>query len=146
LIPLVIESAMNPSGELKVFGRDYPTRDGTCVRDYIHVTDLAQAHILGVSRLNKNEVNEVEVYNLGTEQGTTVLEVIEAVKMVTKKSIQVKEFPRRPGDAAMLVASSFHAKQVLGWEPVHSKIETILRTAEVWHHRLQDLKGKRPGL
>ncbi len=146
LIPLVIESAMNPSGELKVFGRDYPTRDGTCVRDYIHVTDLAQAHILGVSRLNKNEVNGVEVYNLGTEQGTTVLEVIEAVKMVTKKSIQVKEFPRRPGDAAMLVASSFHAKQVLGWEPVHSKIETILRTAEVWHHRLQDLKGKRPGL
>lgn len=142
LIPLVIEKAMNPSGELKVFGRDYPTRDGTCVRDYIHVTDLAQAHILGVNRLFQNQVSGAEIFNLGTEQGTTVLEVIDSVKLVTKKVIEVREFPRRAGDAAMLVASSFHARQVLGWEPIHSKIETILRTAEVWHHRLQDLKGK----
>lgn len=143
LIPLVIESAHQSEVELKLFGKDYPTRDGTCIRDYIHVSDLAMAHVLGVSRLLKGDVAQTEIYNLGTEQGTSVQEVIEAVQKVTGKNVIVREFPRRAGDAAMLVASSAQAKKVLGWNPIHSDIETILRTAEVWYHRLQDLKGFR---
>ncbi len=143
LIPLVIETAMNPEGELKVYGTDYPTRDGTCVRDYIHVTDLAHAHILGLARLAKNKVNGTEIYNLGTQTGTTVLEVVEAVRKVTHKPVKAAEFPRRAGDAPFLIASSSKAQMALGWQPVHSDIESILRTALQWHHRLQQLKGIR---
>jgi UDP-glucose 4-epimerase len=143
LIPLVIESAMGGTAELKLFGTDYPTRDGTCVRDYIHVTDLAQAHILGLARLAKNQVSGVEIYNLGTENGTTVREVIEAVRKVTRKPVAAIECERRPGDAPFLIASQSRAKSVLGWKPIHSDIETILRTAMNWHERLQQLKGIR---
>lgn len=143
LIPLVIESAMGGSAELKLFGTDYPTRDGTCVRDYIHVTDLAQAHILGLARLAKSQVNGVEIYNLGTENGTTVREVIDAVRKVTRKPVTAVECERRPGDAPFLIASQNHAKSVLGWKPIHSDIETILRTAMNWYIRLQQLKGVR---
>jgi UDP-glucose-4-epimerase GalE len=142
LIPLVIESALSAEAELKLFGKDYPTRDGTCVRDYIHVTDLAMAHILGVGRLLKGEVKDTEVYNLGTEQGTSVQEVIDAVQKIIGKKVKVREYPRRSGDAATLVASSAQAKKVLGWKPVHSEIETILRTAEVWFQSLKELKGQ----
>ena len=142
LIPLILENVLNPDVELKVYGQDYPTRDGSCIRDYIHVTDLAQAHILGLSRLFKNEVNGVEIYNLGTQNGTTVLEVIEAVKRVTKKQVKTVEYERRPGDAAVLIASPKHAQKVLGWEPMHSDIDTILRTAFFWHQNLLQLKGK----
>ena len=135
LIPLLIESILKRKSEFKVFGNDYPTRDGTCVRDYIHVADLAHAHILGLARLFKNEVQGVETYNLGTENGTSVLEVIEAAKKVTKKEVKSLEFDRRDGDAAYLIASSAKAKKILGWEPIHSDIETILRTAFVWHQK-----------
>lgn len=143
LIPLVLESALGGAAELKLFGTDYPTRDGTCVRDYIHVTDLAQAHILGLARLAKDQVQGVEVYNLGTENGTTVREVIEAVKKVTHKPVQAIECERRPGDAPFLIASQAAAKSVLGWQPIHSDIETILRSAKNWQLRLNELKGIR---
>jgi UDP-glucose 4-epimerase len=146
LIPLVIESAMGGSAELKLFGTDYPTRDGTCVRDYIHVTDLAQAHILGLARLAKGQVSGVEIYNLGTENGTTVREVIEAVRKVTRKPVAAIECERRPGDAPFLIASQSRAKSVLGWKPIHSDIETILRTALSWYERLQQMKGIRQTL
>ncbi len=143
LIPLVIESAMGGSAELKLFGTDYPTRDGTCVRDYIHVTDLAQAHILGLARLANEQVKGVEVFNLGTESGTTVREVIEAVQKVTHQTVKALECERRPGDAPFLIAGQSRAKMILGWTPIHSDIETILRTALAWHHRLQQWKGIR---
>jgi len=143
LIPLVIESALGGSAELKLFGTDYPTRDGTCVRDYIHVTDLAQAHILGLARLAKNQVQGIETYNLGTENGTTVREIIEAVRKVTRKPVAALECDRRPGDAPFLIASQSRAKSILGWKPIHSDIESILRTALNWHRRLHELKGIR---
>lgn len=142
LIPLVLENALNPESELKVFGNDYPTRDGTCVRDYIHVTDLAHAHILGLSRLLKQQTEGTEIYNLGTQSGTTVLEVIEAVKKVTKKQLKIKQCERRAGDAPVLIASSKKALKVLGWKPTHSDIENILRTAFVWHQNLLRIQGK----
>ena len=142
LIPLILENALNPESEIKVFGSDYPTRDGTCIRDYIHVSDLAQAHILGLNRLFKNEVGAVEIYNLGTQHGTSVLEVIEAVKKVTKKQIKTVEFDRRPGDAPFLIASHKKAHQILGWEPSRSSIESIIRTAYVWHQNLLRINGK----
>lgn len=142
LIPLVLESILNPDAELKVFGNDYQTRDGSCVRDYIHVTDLAHAHILGLARLFRSEVLGSEVFNLGTQNGTTVLEVIEAVKKVTKKQLNIIQCERRAGDAPILVASPKKAQKVLGWSAAHSDIESILRTAYVWHQNLLLLKGK----
>jgi len=144
LIPLVLESLLRPGGEVKIFGQDYPTRDGTCIRDYIHVTDLAQAHILGLTRLLNGEAKGTEVYNLGTESGTSVLEVIEAVKSVTKKAIKVRYFDRRSGDAIFLIASPKKASRVLGWHPEHSAIETIIKTAFVWQQHLDQHKNKRP--
>ena len=142
LIPLILENVLNPEVELKVFGKDYETRDGSCIRDYIHVTDLAHAHILGLSRLLKDEVEGAEIFNLGTQNGTSVLEVIDAVKKVTKKQVKVRECERRPGDAAVLIASPKKAKKILGWQPAHSNIETILRTSYVWHQNLRQIKGK----
>jgi UDP-glucose 4-epimerase len=142
LIPLVLEKALNPDAELKVFGNDYPTRDGTCIRDYIHVTDLAHAHLLGIKRLLNEEVSGTEIYNLGTQNGTSVLEIINAVKNVTKKEVKVVESDRRPGDAAILIASPKKVQKVLGWQAVHSDIETILKTAYNWHQNLLRIKQK----
>jgi len=142
LIPLILENVLNPEAELKVYGTDYPTRDGSCVRDYIHVTDLAQAHVLGLKRLLTEQMEETEIYNLGTQNGTTVLEVIDAVKRVTKKEPKIIVSDRRPGDAPFLIASHKKAQSVLGWKPVLSDIETILKTAYHWHQNLLRLKGR----
>ncbi len=131
LIPLVLDAASGKRTDIKVFGTDYPTRDGSCIRDYIHVEDLAQAHILALKYLQGGGVSEC--LNLGNERGTSVLEVIEAVKKVTGKDFRVTLSERRPGDPAVLVGSSDKAKAVLGWEPKYADIETIVEHAWKWH-------------
>ena len=115
---------------LKVFGNDYGTRDGTCVRDYIHVIDLARAHILALENLDRHPNGK---YNLGNGQGFTVLEVIETAKRVTGIDIPYEFAPRRAGDPAVLVASSELAKKELGWKPKYNNLETIVSTAWEWH-------------
>ena len=133
LIPLILESVIAQK-KLSVFGNDYPTRDGTCIRDYIHVEDLAEAHRLGLNRLLGFEVEKIssEVFNLGTTSGTSVLEVISAAEKVCEKKVFIEFYPRRAGDAAVLVASNALAKKVLGWEPKYSDMETIIKTAYEW--------------
>src|SRR5262249_37945573 len=113
LIPIVLRVAAGEQGHVAVFGKDYPTRDGTCLRDYIHVLDLAQAHILALDHLDKSG----SIYNLGCGGGSTVLEVIETARTVTGRDIPARIGPRRAGDPAILVASSEKIKRELGWSP-----------------------------
>jgi UDP-glucose 4-epimerase len=134
LIPLILDVALNLRPNIKIFGQDYPTPDGTCVRDYIHVQDLADAHLLALHAL---EQNSRLIYNLGNGQGFTVLQVIESVRRVTGHPIPVELFPRRPGDPAVLVASSEKAKRELGWHPQFADLDAIIRTAWDWHRRLR---------
>ena len=130
LIPLILQVPNGKRESIKVFGTDYPTKDGTCVRDYIHVTDLAAAHILAVKYLIDG--NESNTFNLGNGVGFTVNEVIEKAKQVTKLPIKVEQDARRAGDPAVLIASSEKAKEVLGWKP------TIIETAWNWHKNHPD--------
>ena len=131
LIPLILQVPNGQREKISVFGDDYPTRDGTCVRDYIHVTDLAQAHVLAFDYLMDG--GESDVFNLGNGVGFTVKEVIEAARAVTGHPIPAEMCPRRAGDPAQLVASSEKAKAVLGWKPRYDDLETIVRTAWDWH-------------
>ena len=129
LIPRVLKVALGQLDEIVVFGDDYPTRDGTCVRDYIHVVDLAQAHILALRALDQGS----RTYNLGNGQGFTVKEVIETAREVTGHPIPAKVGPRRPGDPATLIASSEKIRRELGWEPRYPELRTIVETAWNWH-------------
>jgi len=129
LIPRVLKVALGQLDEIVVFGDDYPTRDGTCVRDYIHVVDLAQAHILALHALDQGS----RTYNLGNGQGFTVKEVIETAREVTGHPIPAKVGPRRPGDPATLIASSEKIRRELGWEPRYPELRTIVETAWNWH-------------
>lgn len=129
LIPNVLQAALGQRPAIALFGTDYPTRDGTCVRDYIHVSDLAAAHLLA---LDKTETGSA-AYNLGSGVGFTNREVIDAARHVTGADIPVNEEPARPGDPAELVASSDRARADLGWEPQHPDIEDIIETAWRWH-------------
>jgi UDP-glucose 4-epimerase len=131
LIPLVIYTLIGKSEEIKIYGNDYPTPDGTCIRDYIHVTDLATAHLLSLEYLYKN--NESKIYNLGNEKGFSVKEIINIAEKVTNKNVPKKIVSRRPGDPAVLVASSEKIKQELKWNPQYSDIEKIISTAWNWH-------------
>lgn len=131
LIPLILQVPNGQRESIAVFGDDYPTRDGTCVRDYIHVTDLAQAHILALDYLLDGGENEV--FNLGNGVGFTVSEVVEAARRVTGHPIPVEISSRRAGDPAQLVASSEKARDVLGWKPELDCLDTILSTAWAWH-------------
>ena len=133
LIPLILQVPNGQRDSIAVFGDDYPTRDGTCVRDYIHVTDLAQAHILALDYLLRGGENEV--FNLGNGVGFTVSEVVEAARRVTGHPLPVKISPRRAGDPAQLVASSEKARAVLGWRPELDCLDTIISTAWAWHKR-----------
>ena len=130
LIPLVIKAALE-EGSVPVYGKDYNTSDGTCVRDYIHVTDLADAHILALRKLEEGNISGI--YNLGNGNGYSVQEVIEAVKKVTGKKVTAVDSPRRPGDPARLVASSEKIKEELGWIPRYPDLETIVESACRWH-------------
>ncbi len=133
LIPIVLQTALGTRESIQLFGTDYPTADGTCVRDYIHVADLSQAHLLALAALTGGKSSNI--YNLGNGHGYSNLEVIEAARKVTGKPIKVSEAPRRPGDPAILVASSDRIKAELGWKPEYSKLEEIIATAWNWHSR-----------
>ena len=130
LIPLVIFAATGQRPHIEVFGTDYPTPDGTCIRDYIHVDDLAEAHLLALEKLGPGA--ELH-YNLGTGRGYSVREVIRTVEEVTGKKVPVKEGPRRPGDPPVLVASSEKIQRELGWRPRYGDLRTIVETAWNWH-------------
>ncbi|NLY89830.1 MAG: UDP-glucose 4-epimerase GalE [Firmicutes bacterium] len=133
LIPLLLQTALGLREHLKLFGTDYPTFDGTCIRDYIHVADLSQAHLLALDALNRGAGSTL--YNLGNGNGYSNRQVIEAVRKVTGVDIPVEEAPRRPGDPAVLVASSEKIRAELGWRPKFPHLEEIIATAWEWHRR-----------
>jgi UDP-glucose 4-epimerase len=139
LIPIVLQVALGQRDQITIFGSDYPTPDGTCVRDYVHVDDLAQAHLAALDRLQEGEGLRL---NLGTGHGNSVREIVEASRRVTGCEIPVVEGERRPGDPPILVADASLARQVLDWEPRYTDIEQIIQTAWNWHrshpHGYQD--------
>ena len=131
LIPLILQVPYGKREFISVYGNDYDTKDGTCVRDYIHVTDLAQAHILAVKYLQNG--GQSDIFNLGNGVGFTVNEVIETARKVTEHPIPAKITPRRQGDPAQLIASSDKAKKILGWKPEHASLNEIISSAWNWH-------------
>jgi UDP-glucose 4-epimerase len=133
LIPLVLLTALGQRDSIAILGTDYPTPDGTCIRDYIHVSDLAQAHVLGLKYLLDG--GNSDVFNLGNGSGFSVREVIETARKITGKEINVVERDRRPGDPPILVGSSEKAQRVLGWQPQFAALETILNHAWQWHQK-----------
>ncbi|MCX8003190.1 MAG: UDP-glucose 4-epimerase GalE [Anoxybacillus mongoliensis] len=131
LIPLILQVPLGKREAIHIFGDDYDTHDGTCIRDYIHVLDLVDAHMLAVEKLRNG--GESDIYNLGNGNGFSVKEVVEAARHVTGHPIPTKIVPRRPGDPARLVASSEKAKRELGWQPRYTAIEEIVASAWEWH-------------
>ncbi len=132
LIPLILDVALGRRASIKILGQDYPTHDGTCIRDYIHVKDLADAHLLALAALEKHDRL---IYNIGNGRGFTVREVIDSVRRVTGRPIPVEECPRREGDPAVLVASAEKIKQELGWQPKFADLDAIIASAWEWHQK-----------
>jgi UDP-glucose 4-epimerase len=132
LIPIILQAAEGKRPCISIYGTDYPTPDGTCVRDYIHVSDLASAHVLALDALSRGTDARQLIYNLGNGRGFSVREVIDVARRVTGCEIPVSEDPRRPGDAAILVASSEKIRKELGWSPKYPELETIIRSAWEW--------------
>ncbi|MDD5082592.1 MAG: UDP-glucose 4-epimerase GalE [Dehalococcoidales bacterium] len=130
LIPNILKVASGQFSEVSVYGTDYPTSDGSCIRDYVHVLDIAQAHILALEYLPKS--NSAEAFNLGNDKGFSVLEVVETARKVTGTQIRTAIHPRRPGDPAVLVASSELARSKLGWQPQFTEMEDIIGSAWRW--------------
>lgn len=157
LIPLILDVALGRRAAIRIYGDDYPTKDGTCVRDYIHVSDLADAHLLALERLDANrgeggaERNATEkgapqecaplICNLGNGEGFSVKEVIESARRVTGHAIPAEIYPRRPGDPAVLVASAEKAKRELGWKPRYAGLDEMVRTAWTWHQKRYTKEG-----
>lgn len=135
IIPLVLDAASGKREAIKVFGTDYETPDGSCIRDYIHVYDLATAHIQALHYLEQGK--ESDSFNLGNELGTSVLEVIDSVKRITGRNFKVILADRRPGDPAKLVGSSLKAQNVLGWKPVYADVDKIVEHAWRWHENAE---------
>ncbi len=135
LVPLVIQAAMNKRESIEIYGTDYPTPDGTCIRDYIHIDDLCRAHLLA---LNKLESESELIYNLGNGRGYSVREVIETVKKVSGKDFDVVEGPRRAGDPPALTSDASKANSELGWKTEFSSLEEIIATAWRWHNKYPD--------
>lgn len=133
LIPIILETASGKREKIKIFGDDYDTPDGSCIRDYVHVTDLASAHLLALERLKRG--GESSEYNLGNGKGFSVKEVIEMARKVTGKNIKAEIAKRRPGDPAILIASSEKAKKELGWKPQYDSLNSIINTAWNWHEK-----------
>jgi len=133
LVPLVLQVPLGKRPHIQIFGIDYPTADGTCIRDYIHVTDLSTAHVLAVEALLNG--GRSDVFNLGNGEGHSVRQVIATAEMVTGRTIALKETPRRPGDSPALVASSVKAMRELGWKPQLASLDTIVRSAWNWHRK-----------
>lgn len=130
IIPIVLQVALGQREKLTIFGGDYPTKDGTCVRDYVHVLDLAQAHMLAIQALDELGVR---TYNLGNGNGFTILELIETAEKITGREIPYEIGARRPGDPAILIASSDKIKQELGWQPQYPQLDQIVGSAWEWH-------------
>ncbi|BAW31133.1 MAG TPA: UDP-glucose 4-epimerase GalE [Methanothermobacter sp.] len=137
LIPIVLDVAIGKRETVQIFGTDYPTPDGTCIRDYIHVMDLADAHYRALKLL---EENKSEIFNLGNGDGFSVKEIIETCKKVTGKKIPTIESQRRPGDPPRLIGSSKKAREILGWKPKFTNIKSIIETAWKWHKKLKSFK------
>ena len=135
LIPLTIQAAMGKRPDIKIYGTDYPTPDGTCIRDYIHIEDLCTAHLLA---LNKLDQSSELIYNLGNGRGYSVKEVIETVKKVSGKDFKVTETDRRPGDPPVLTSDATKAKTELGWKTKFPELEKIVTTAWTWHNEYPD--------
>lgn len=131
LVPIILQVALGQRAALKIFGDDYATPDGTCIRDYVQVEDLIAAHILALEYLKAG--NESNVFNLGSNNGYSVKEMLEAARVVTGKEIPAEIAPRRAGDPAKLVAASEKAKTILGWQPAYTDVKEIIRTAWNWH-------------
>jgi UDP-glucose 4-epimerase len=138
LIPLVLRAAMHPGGKVGIFGTDYPTEDGTCIRDYIHVCDLAEAHVLAMERMLAGEPGTA--LNLGNGLGYSVREVVECVQEVTGLPVRVEYNPRRPGDAGILVGDASRAASELGWRPKFADLKTIVGSAYDWEKQLEHFK------
>jgi UDP-glucose 4-epimerase len=130
LIPLVLRVPLGERDSAQIFGTDYPTTDGTCIRDYVHIADLASAHLFALDGLQERDCL---IYNLGSGNGYSVREVIETARQVTGHRIPINELPRRPGDSARLVASSDKIKRELGWKPKHDNLHKIISSAWEWH-------------
>jgi UDP-glucose 4-epimerase len=137
LVPLVIDAVLGRRPPLEVFGGDYPTADGTCIRDYVHVTDLAEAHLLALSRL---ETDPTVTWNLGCGTGHSVLEVIQSVERISGRLVPYQMAARRPGDPAVLVAASDRARAA-GWRPGYEALDDIVRTAFAWREAHPDGYG-----
>lgn len=137
LIPLVLQVPLGKREQIMIFGDDYPTKDGTCIRDYIHVEDLIDAHLLALEYLNRGENSNI--FNLGNGEGFSVKEIIDASERVTGQSIKREIAPRRPGDPALLVASSEKARKVLGWKPNYTNIDDIISSA--WNFHQKNIDG-----
>ena len=136
LIPLILDVALGRRQSIRIYGDDYQTPDGTCIRDYIHVSDLADAHLLALRALETEQAaNERLIFNLGNGKGFSVREVIESARRVTGHPIPAETHPRRPGDPAVLVASSEKAIRELGWTPRYAQLDDIVRTAWIWHQK-----------
>ena len=136
LIPLILDVALGRRKSIRIYGDDYQTPDGTCIRDYIHVSDLADAHILALKALESDAAARSRfIFNLGNGKGFSVREVIESARRVTGHPIPAELHPRRPGDPAVLVASSEKATRELSWKPRYTQLDEILRTAWIWHQR-----------
>jgi UDP-glucose 4-epimerase len=136
LIPQVLDVALGRKPSIRIYGDDYPTPDGTCIRDYIHVSDLADAHLLALKALESDAARSARlIFNLGNGQGFSVREVIESARRVTGHPIPVQICPRRPGDPAVLVAGSDKAIRELAWKPRYTQLDDIVRTAWVWHQK-----------
>jgi UDP-glucose 4-epimerase len=138
LIPLILDVALGKRKSIKIFGQDYPTPDGTCIRDYIHVQDLAEAHLLAFEGLAQREKL---ICNIGNGQGFTIRQVIESARRVTGHPIPVEEAPRRPGDPAVLIASSDKIGRELGWKPKFDKLDDIVASAWKWHQQRYSVTG-----
>ena len=136
LIPLILDVALGKRQSIRIYGNDYPTPDGTCIRDYIHVSDLADAHLLALRALETEKAaQERLIFNLGNGKGFSVLEVIESARRITGHAIPAEVHPRRPGDPAVLVASSEKAIRELQWKPHYTTLDDIVRTAWTWHQK-----------
>ena len=140
-IKVACETALGKRTHMQVFGTDYPTHDGTCIRDYIHVTDLAQAHLMALRYLRQG--GDTEVYNCGYSKGYSVLQVIDAVKSVSGRAFEVRYAARRPGDPPALVAASGKIRSALGWQPQHDDLDRIVAQALEWERRLDARQAAR---
>ncbi|HEV2336675.1 MAG TPA: UDP-glucose 4-epimerase GalE [Stellaceae bacterium] len=142
LIPLVLRAALGHGNPLEIYGTDYPTRDGTAIRDYIHVSDLAEAHVGALGHLAAGGASAA--LNLGTGKGCSVREVIAAVERIGGRAVPRREAARRPGDPPELVADAALARSILGWQPRHSDLDTIIATALAWETRPREVAASRP--